>query len=103
MASIWSSRLEVEIEPWIVLELQAPLLTVAKAANNDERSHETDGFKVIPQLVGVPDLPVLGFEGFSAAGLGIDFRQTLAASGFGGIGHLASPWLGCGDAQKVYN
>ena len=32
---------------------------------------------------------MLGFEGFSAAGLGVDFSETLAAVGFGGVGHLA--------------
>ena len=80
-----------------------PFMPIAEAANDDEGSHEANGFEFVPKLVGVPDLSVLGFEGFTAAGLGVDFSQTLTASRFGGIGHLASPWLGCGDAREVYN
>ena len=87
----------------MVLELQAPLLPIAEAANDDEGSHEADGLKLIPKLVGVPDLSVLSFEGFSAAGLGVDLGEALTTGRFGCIGHLASPWLGCGDAQEVYN
>jgi hypothetical protein len=87
----------------MVLELQAPLLPIAEAANDDERSHEANGFKLVPKLVGVPDSSVLSFEGFTTAGMGVNFSQTLTTSRFGDIGHLASPWIGCGDALEVYN
>jgi hypothetical protein len=42
-----------------------------------EGCHETDHFKVLAQFLGVPNLPVLGFESFTTSGLGIDFGEPL--------------------------
>jgi len=84
-----------------MLEFQGAFLAIALPANSDIRCHEADYLKVIAELVGGPDLTVLGFERFTAAWIGIDFGYTLAAEGFSGVGHLTSPRVG--DAPEMYN
>lgn len=93
-------RSKPKIEPRLVLKFQSALSTVAFSAHHDEWGYEADHFKVLAQFFGVPDLPVLGFKGFTAAGLGIDFDDTLTAGGFGGV--RRGDLLGL-VARRMYN
>jgi hypothetical protein len=83
--------LEPEIEPWRVLELHTPPHTVALTLHNDERRKESFHVEVPLKLGGAPHLTVLGFEGFTAARLGVDFGEFLSADVFGWIGHVEAP------------
>jgi hypothetical protein len=56
-----------------VLEFEAAFFSVAFPANDHERGHEARHLKILAQFFGAPDLSVLDFQCFSAAGLGIDF------------------------------
>jgi hypothetical protein len=71
----------------MVLELQASLHAVDFTADHHEGRKKPDHFKVLAQFLGVPNLSVLGFQGFSAAGLGVDLNDSLATIWFGGVGH----------------
>jgi hypothetical protein len=77
----------------MVLKFHAAFLPVTLAANHDERGEETDCFEIPAKFFSVPNLPVLGFEGFTASGLGINFDKALAASRFGCVGHRRIPFL----------
>lgn len=70
-----AARLEVEIEPGIVLEFQATSLPVTLSTDDHERGHETRDNKIAGELAGVPNLTMLGFERFSASKFGIDFSE----------------------------
>jgi hypothetical protein len=72
-------RFEIEVEPRPVLKFQTSFSPVTFPANDHERGHEADYFKVLTQFLGVPNLPVLGFESFTATRLSIDFGETLTA------------------------
>jgi hypothetical protein len=85
---------KLRIEPGGVQELQAALLAIALSVHHHIRSHEADHFEILTEFFGVPDLATLGFEGLTATGLGVDFSETLAPKGFGGVEHLWSPWVG---------
>jgi hypothetical protein len=56
-----------------MLELQASLHAVTLAADDDVRSQEADHFEMPTQFLGIPALPVMGFEGVSASRLDVDF------------------------------
>jgi hypothetical protein len=62
-----------------MLKFKASLHAVAFPANHDEWGEESDDFKVLAQFLGVPSLPVLGFECLTTSRLGIDFSETLTA------------------------
>ena len=83
-------RLEIEIKPRTVLELETSFESVAFSSDHDEGSHKADHFEVFAEFRCRPRLTVLGFECFSAAGLGIDFSKALTTERFGGVGHLSS-------------
>jgi hypothetical protein len=70
-----------------VLKFEAAFFAIVFPANDYERSHEADHFKVSIQFFGAPDLAVLGFECFSAARLGVDLGEAVATIGFSGVGH----------------
>jgi hypothetical protein len=84
---------KVEIETGTVLKFKAPLHAIAFPVN--EWGHETDDFEVLAQFIGIPNLSVLGFESLTTSRLGIDFDEALTTKGFGIVGHLRSPWVGC--------
>jgi len=49
-----------------MLEFEAALPAVAPAADDDQRSKKSDDLEILPELLGVPDLTMLGFRGFPA-------------------------------------
>jgi hypothetical protein len=70
-----------------MLEFQASLHAIAFPPNHNVGGHEANDLKILAKLVCVPDLAVLGFEGFPAARFGVDLDKTFATYGFGWIGH----------------
>jgi len=90
-------QLEVEVEPGLMLKFQGAFSPITAPAHHDERGKKADHFEIPAQFLRVPDLPMLGFERFTAAGLGIDFHEALATKGFGWVGHgdllgVGFPW-----------
>ena len=73
-----------------MLEFEAAFLSIAFPANHDERCQEASNVKGLAQFLGVPDLPMLGFKCFPAAGLGVDLSEAMAAIRFGGVGRWVS-------------
>jgi hypothetical protein len=71
---------KIEVESGAVLELQAALLAIRISGHDDKRSHESNDAKVFAQLIGAPNLAVLGFECFTATRCGIDFCNTFTAN-----------------------
>jgi hypothetical protein len=53
---------EVEIEPWVVLKLQAPLVPIGLTSDHDVGSPEAQNLEVLGELRCIPDLAVLGFQ-----------------------------------------
>jgi hypothetical protein len=56
-----------------MLEFKTPLLAVALSAHDDNRRKKSDHVKISAELLGIPDLTVLGFEEFTTTWLGVDF------------------------------
>src|SRR5579884_788224 len=78
-------RLPTEVEPRLVLEFEASFLAVRAATNDNQRGGEADHLEIPAKFVGVPDLAVLGFKGFSASRLGIQFDQPATPDVLGGV------------------
>ena len=82
-----SVLLKVEIKSWAMLELQAPFSSVTPPPHDHERGEKTERLKLFSKLSGVPHLAVLLFQRRSASRFQIDLCDTLAAIGFGAVGH----------------
>jgi hypothetical protein len=70
-----------------MLEFKTALLAVTATTDYDERCHESDHLEISAEFLGVPDLSVLSFEGFTAARLSVDFEKALTAKGFSCVEH----------------
>jgi hypothetical protein len=64
--------LEAKVEPRVVLEKQTALHAVLFASNDNQWGGKAQHLEIFTQLSGIPHLPMLGFQGFSASWLGID-------------------------------
>jgi hypothetical protein len=81
-------RLEVEVEPRVVLEFQRSLLAIRPPAHHDEGSHESKGFEVLGQFGRVPDLSVSSFKCGSGVRLDVDLSEAGTTDCFGGVAHV---------------
>jgi hypothetical protein len=84
---------EVEIQAGMVLELKRSLHAIGLAASDDQRGGKADDLEILGELLSIPDLLVLFFQGLAAPRLCVDLGQTFASDGFCLVGH---DWLrGC--------
>src|SRR5262245_43689174 len=84
---------EREVVSRVMLEGQRTFQAVRLAADNYKGSQEAIDFELVGKLLGVPDFAMLGFQNFSATGLGVDFDQHGSAYGFSWVGHGFSPGI----------
>lgn len=82
-----SVGLEVEIKARMMLKLQTPFRAIGSPPDYDKRSHEADDLEVVGELPGVPDVPILRFQGFPASGFQVDLGKVLAADRLCWVGH----------------
>src|SRR3954466_8738127 len=80
-------KLEVEVQPGAVLELQGALAAVGPAARDDVGGQETEHLELPGQLLGVPHPAMPGFQGLAATRLRVDLRQPGTADQFSRVGH----------------
>jgi hypothetical protein len=66
-----------------MLELQAAQLLVSQPAHHNQRRHESQDLKLFPELLGVPDLAILGLESSARSSLGIQLGLALSPGSFG--------------------
>src|SRR5581483_789080 len=79
--------LPIEVKPWGMAEFQRADGAVSPTPDDYQRRHEPGDLEVPSQLLGRPDLPILGLQLLARLGAGVDLAQPLAAGRFGRIGH----------------